>query len=58
MAKKADLSNYRRLSLLPTTYKIISAILLLKLIPYVDEITGDHQCGFRCNRSAADKFCM
>ena len=48
---KTDLNNYRGISLLPTTYKILSNILLSRLIPYAKEITGDHQCGFRRNRS-------
>jgi len=39
---------------LPTTYEILSNILLSRLIPYAEEITGDHQCGFRCNRSTID----
>jgi hypothetical protein len=44
---------------LPTTYKILSNILLSSLIPYAEEITGDHQCGFRCNRSITDHmFCI
>jgi len=36
---------------LSTTYKILSNILLSRLIPYAKEIIGDHQCGFRRNRS-------
>jgi hypothetical protein len=29
------------------------------LTPYVDEIIGDHQCGFRRNRSTTDQiFCI
>jgi len=43
---KTDCNNYRGISLLPTTYKILSNILLSRLIPYVKEIIGDHQCGF------------
>jgi hypothetical protein len=39
---------------LSTTYKILSNILLSRLTPYAEEIIGDHQCGFRCNRSATD----
>jgi len=39
---------------LPTTYKILSYILLSSLIPYLKEIIGDHQCGFRSNRSTID----
>jgi len=44
---------------LPTTYKILSNILLSRLIPYAKEIIGDHQCGFRRNRSTIDNiFCV
>jgi len=43
---KTDCSIYRGISLLPTTYKILSNILLSRLTPYAEEITGDHQCGF------------
>jgi hypothetical protein len=46
---KTDCSNYRGISLLLTSYKILSSILLSRLTPYVDEIIGDHQCGFRRN---------
>jgi hypothetical protein len=42
--------------LLSTSYKILSNILLARLTPYADEITGDHQCGFLCNRSATDQI--
>jgi len=47
--KKGDetgCNNYRGISLLPTTYKILSNILLSRLIPYAKEIIRDHQCGF------------
>jgi hypothetical protein len=43
---KTDSSNYRGISLLSTSYKILSNILLPRLIPYVDDIIGDHECGF------------
>jgi len=47
------------MSLLPTTYKILSNILLSKLTPYAEEIIGDHQCGFRLNKSTTDHiFCI
>jgi len=48
---KTDCNNYRSISLLPKTYKILSNILLSSLIPYSKEIIGDHQCVFRNNRS-------
>ena len=47
------------ISLLPTTYKILSNILLSRLIPYAEEVIWDHQCGFRRNRSTTDHiFCI
>jgi hypothetical protein len=47
------------ISLLSTTYRLLSNILLSKLSPYVDEITGGHQCGFQRNRSTTDHiFCI
>jgi hypothetical protein len=56
---KTDCNNYRGVSLLTTSYKILSNILLSRLVPYTDEIIGDHQCGFRCNRSTTDQiFCI
>jgi hypothetical protein len=57
--EKTDCSNYRGISLLSTSYKILSNILLPRLIPYADKVIGDHQCGFRCNRSTNDQiFCI
>jgi hypothetical protein len=53
---KTDCNNYRGISLLSTSYKILSNILLSRLVPYIDEIIGDHQCGFGRNRSTADKI--
>jgi len=56
---KTDCNNYRGISLLPTTYKILSNILLSRLIPYAEEVIGDHQCEFRRNRSNTDHtFCI
>ena len=44
---------------MPTTYKILSNILLSRLIPYAKEIIGDHQCGFRRNSLTIDHiFCI
>jgi hypothetical protein len=55
-----ELTNkYRGISLLSTSYKILSNILLSRLSPYVDKIIGDHQCGFGRNKSITDKtFCI
>jgi hypothetical protein len=46
---ETDCSNYQAISLLPTSYKILSTILLSRLTPYADEIIGKHQRGFRPN---------
>jgi len=43
---KTYYSNYRGISLLPTTHKMLSDILLSRLTPYAEEIIGDHQRGF------------
>jgi len=56
---KTNCSNYRGISISPTTYTIFSNILLSKSTPYAEDITGDHQCGFRRNRSTTDHiFCI
>jgi hypothetical protein len=56
---KTDCNNYRGISLLSTSYIILSNILLSRLSPYIDEIIGGHQCGFRRNRSTTDQiFCI
>jgi hypothetical protein len=41
---------------LSTTYKILFNILLARLTPYVNEVIGDHQCGFNRNRSITDQI--
>jgi hypothetical protein len=43
---KTGCNNYLRISLLSTSYKMLSNILLSRLSLYSDEIIGDHQCGF------------
>jgi hypothetical protein len=53
---KTECSNYQGISLLPTSYKILSNILPSRLIPYANEIIGYHQCGFRCNRSTTGQI--
>jgi hypothetical protein len=53
---KTDCSNYRGISLLSTSYRILSNILLPRLTPYADGIIGDHQCGFRRNRLTTDQI--
>jgi sorting nexin-29 len=54
-----DCNNYRVISLWLTTYKILSNTLFSMLISYAEEVTGDHQCGFRRNRSTTGHiFCI
>jgi hypothetical protein len=53
---KTDSNNYRGISLISTACKILSNILLARLTPYVSEIIGDRQCGFRRNRSTTDQI--
>jgi hypothetical protein len=56
---KTDCNNNRGMSLLSTSYDILSNILLSMLRPYIDEIIGDRQCVFRRNRSITDHiFCI
>jgi hypothetical protein len=56
---KTDCNNYRGISMLSTSYTILSNILLSRLVPYIDEIIEEHQCGFRRNRSTTDQiFCI
>jgi hypothetical protein len=53
---KIDCNNYHEISLLSTAYKMLSNILLASLTPHVNEIIGDHQCGFHRNRSTMDQI--
>jgi len=56
---KTDCSNYRGISLFPTTYKILSNIPLSRLTPHTEKFVEDHQCGFRHSRSTTDHiFCI
>jgi len=51
---KRDCSSYRRISILSNTYKMLSDFLQSRLTPNAQEIIGNHQCGFRRNRSTTD----
>jgi hypothetical protein len=53
---KPDCNEYRGISLLSTSYKILSTILLSESNPYIDEIIGSHRCGFQNNRSLTDQI--
>jgi hypothetical protein len=57
-SEKIVCNNYQGISLLSTSYKMLSNILLSGLGLYLYEIKGDRQCGFR-HRSTADQiFCI
>ena len=51
---RMDCNNYRGISLLSTSYKILSNILLSRMTPYANEIIGEYLGGFRRNRSTVD----
>jgi hypothetical protein len=52
---KSDCNNYRGISLLSNSYKIVPNI-LSGLNPYIDEIIWDHQYEFRRNRTTTDQI--
>jgi len=52
-------THYSGITLLPNTYRILSNILISRLIPYADEIIGKLQCGFGSKKSTAGHiFCI
>jgi hypothetical protein len=53
---KIDCNNYRGISLLSTSYNILSNILLSRLVPNIDEIIGDHQCAFQLTGQLLTRF--
>ena len=56
---KLDCHNYRGISLLNVSYKIFTNLLAKYIEPYVEEILGDYQGGFRKGRSTTDQiFCL
>ena len=48
--------NYRAVTLLYTTYKILANILYVKVVPYADEIIGEHLGVFRWVRWTVDQI--
>ncbi|KAL2088694.1 hypothetical protein ACEWY4_015593 [Coilia grayii] len=51
---KADCGNYRGISLLSSTGKILARILSNRLLPLSEEILPESQCGFRPTRGTSD----
>jgi hypothetical protein len=57
ICKKEDMmmcDNYRAIILLFMTYKILTNILYVKLVPYAEEIIREYQGGFQKGRSTVD----
>ena len=48
--------NYRAVTLLCTTYKILANILYVKLVPFAAEVIQEYQGGFRRGRSTVDQI--
>ena len=53
---KKECDNYRGISVLNTAYKILSFILCERLKPYLSNIIGEYQCGFRPGKSTTDQI--
>jgi hypothetical protein len=51
---KLECSNYRVITLLNVTYKVLSGILYNRLTEYAEEIPGEYQCEYCVNRSTID----
>ncbi len=51
---KAACGNYRGISLLSTTGKVLVHVLANRLLPLSEEVLPESQCGFRPSRGTAD----
>lgn len=51
-----DCNNFRGISVLNTTYKILSKILEKRLQEYKEKILGEHQPEFRRQKSTTDQL--
>lgn len=57
--KKGDATiceNYRGISLLDVTYKILAMMIRKRLSEYADEVVGEYQGGFKVGRSTIDQI--
>ena len=50
----ADCNNYRGISLLSVAGKVLSRIMVNRLIPVLEKLLPDSQCGFRPGRGTVD----
>jgi hypothetical protein len=48
-------SNYRAIALLDVVYKVFCKIISKRLEPYMEDIIGNYQAGFRRNKSTPDQ---
>lgn len=48
--------NYRRISLLNTSYRVLSNIILNRLKPFAKEIVREYQAGFTAEKSTTDQI--
>lgn len=53
---KTERQNYRGISLLNVTYKVMSKIIAKRMEPYSEIALGDYQAGFRKGRSTTDQI--
>ena len=53
---KDDRKNYRALGLLNHVYKVFSMVLLMRIVPYVEQKISDMQSGFRKERGCRDNI--
>ena len=51
---RTDVNNYRGISLLPVTYKILSQCLFDRAQQQLEQKIGEYQAGFRPNRSCLE----
>jgi hypothetical protein len=52
----SDCNNYRGISLLSVAGKLLSKIMVNRLVPVLELLLPDSQCGFRPNRGTIDQI--
>ena len=52
--ERGDCNNYRDISLLSVTGKLLARVLLRRLQTIAEDIYSESQCGFRANRSTTE----